>query len=198
MTQPDPGTAKTDVFDIANDQSGARVFRNTTEWTIKKSFFWNDYDIFDDHGEKIFEAESKHFTFLKKLTFKDLRGNCNEIGRIEQNFALFLQEYEIHIDGALYATMRQKLKLFLTEFSVEPAKNPENPITISSDWTGHNYEFHQNDILIATVHKHWFSWTATYSVTIMPEQDVVFILSCSVVVYQAVEKGHSDTKSKKG
>ncbi|KAI1716057.1 reduced folate carrier domain-containing protein [Ditylenchus destructor] len=187
----------TDVYNITSDQSGARLFKNTTEWTIKKSFFWRDFDIFDEHGEKIFEAETKLFAFLYKLTFKDLRENGDEIGRIEQNFALFHHEYEIYIDGALYATMSRKFTFFSRQFSVEPAKNQGNPITISSDWTRHNYEFHQNDILIATVHKHWFSWTNTYSVTIMPEQDVVFILSCCAVIDKVVEKESSDSESSK-
>lgn len=91
--------------------------------------------------------------------------------------------------------MEKKIAWFHNEFSVKFENKNRSPVEISSDFWEHNYEFRRNNKLIAKVHKHWFSWTNVYDVTIEPEEDVILIFSCCAVIDRLSDKSGSSSSS---
>jgi uncharacterized protein YxjI len=138
-------------------------------------------DVYLVHGQPLLGFE---------LSIQDLQGN--ELAKIHRKLLTFSPTYEIYRNGQLQAVVTKSLfSLFGCRFTID-VPGP-NDLEARGDLLDHEYTFVRGERLAATASKQWFSWTDTYGIDVMPDEDDVLILASSVVIEMASGggEGHS-------
>lgn len=139
----------------------------------------NDFSISDSNGREAFYVDGRAFSVGEKLSFQD--SNRHEVAFIRQRLLAWGPTYEITRDGQLVATVKKKLFTMLRHRFFVDVPGP-NDIEAKGDFFEHEYEFLQQDRLVAQVSKKWISLTDSYAININEGVDEVLILACAVVI----------------
>lgn len=154
----------------------------------QKIFSLSDkFYIKDEKENPRYYVESKIFSFGDKLKLFDLEGT--ELTYIEQKVLRFLPEYNIYKLGKLVATVKKELTFFRPKFNIE---SKYGDFTIEGDFFGHDFSILKNGKPVAFVSKKWFSFTDTYCVDIVADEDHPFILSLAIVLDQVLHDNHNN------
>lgn len=147
------------------------------QYYIKQQIFsWNDRFTVKDHfGNDIYFVEGAFFSWGKKLSMSDSFGN--EVLYIKQNIWNFLPNYSLFIGDEEIATVRKELSFFRPNYSIQ---GPNWDVD-GSVWA-HNYQILNNNELIATVSKEWFTWGDSYSLDIHDENHSLLALGIIIVI----------------
>lgn len=124
------------------------------QYYIKQQIFsWNDrFTVKDRFGNDIYFVEGAFFSWGKKLSMSDSFGN--EVLYIKQNIWNFRPNYSI--------------------------QGPNWDVD-GSVWA-HDYQILNNNELIATVSKEWFTWGDSYSLDIHDENHSLLALGIIIVI----------------
>ena len=153
----------------------------------QKLFSWgDDFVIKDETGQERFFVDGKAFSLGNQLSFQDPSGT--QVAYISQRLLSWGPTFEISRNGQTLATVHKDLfTFFKCSFSI--AGEGTNHLHAEVDFTGHDYIFTRDEQPVAQVSKQWFAFSDTYGVQIVPGQDDVLILACTVVIDLC---GHSD------
>jgi uncharacterized protein YxjI len=148
----------------------------------QKLLCWgDDFHIKNESGENIFFVDGRAFSIGKKLSFQDMNGN--ELAFIRQKLLAWGPTYEIYRNGELAAVVKKHLfTLFRCKFNVD-VPGPDD-IEATGNFLDREYRFERLERTIAEVSKRWFSWTDTYGVYFVDNEDDVLILASTVVIDQ--------------
>ncbi len=153
---------------------------------LMKQRLWSMADSFtiqNDAGEAVATVEGQVLSWGDKLRFLDVQGN--ELAEIKQVVMSWGPTYEIYRDGLLAAVVKKKLFTFMrTEFTVD-VPGPDD-LVAEGDFTDHEYFFLRHGSVVASVSKAWFSWSDTYGVELLANEDAVLILASTVVIDMAL------------
>ena len=139
----------------------------------------DDFTIRNADGEDVYYVDGKAFSFGDKLSFKDMRGN--ELAFIDQKLLSLGAQYEITRGGLTVAVVKKHLfTLFHARFTVD-VPGPDD-LEAKGDFLDHEYTFERSVREVARVSKKWFSFSDTYGVDIVEDEDDVLILASAVVI----------------
>jgi len=139
----------------------------------------NDFAITDPGGREVYYVDGRAFSLGDKLSFQD--ASRREVAFIRQRLLSWGPTYEVTRGGEVLATVKKKLfTLFKHRFFVD-VPGP-NDLEAKGDFFDHEYEFVQQDRVVATVSKRWISLTDSYGIDVAEGTDDVLILACAVVI----------------
>lgn len=146
----------------------------------QKLLAWgDDFTIRDENNRDCYFVDGKVFAIGDKLTIHDAQGR--EVGRIEQRLLSLGTKYDIYRGDRPMATVKKKrFTLFRDVFDVEDAAAGD--LDAEGDFFDLEYRFTRDGRTVASVSKHFFSFTDSYGVDIAPGEDDVLILACAVVI----------------
>jgi uncharacterized protein YxjI len=150
-------------------------------YLMKQKFFslGGAFFIKNDQGHDVFSVEGTPFTFGHQLTFRDMSGN--ELAFIRQKLLSWGPTYEIYKGGQLFAIVKKELFTFFKHVFMVDVPGPDDLIAEGDLW---EFEFtiSRGDRTVAVVSRKWFSWTDTYGVEMVDDEDPVLVLASAVVI----------------
>ncbi|GFN35251.1 LURP-one-related/scramblase family protein [Tepidimicrobium xylanilyticum] len=145
------------------------------------------FNIEDENGNPQYEVVGKIFSLGNKLYIYDLNGI--ELIYIEQQVFRLLPEYFIYKEGSLVAKVKQQLTFFKPKFHIESSYGS---FTIDGDIFHYSFNILKNGSPIAWINKKWISFSDTYSVEILDDEDQPLILALVIVLDQVFHDGDNN------
>lgn len=146
----------------------------------QKFLSWGeDFTIRDESGRDAFYVDGKALSLGHKLSFQDMEGR--ELLYLRQRLLSWGPTYELERDGVPVATVKKALfTLFNCRFTVD-VPGPDD-LEATGSFLEHEYTFERGGRAVASVSKHWVSFTDTYGVDIADGEDDILILASAVVI----------------
>ncbi len=155
----------------------------------QKIWSWgNRFVICDEAGAPVFQVIGKVFSWGDKLSFQDRSGA--ELAKIEQRLWKFIPQYEVMIADQPFAEIRQEWSWLKKRFTLD-VPGP-NDYTITGSFWEYEFDFERNGRTVAQVSRRFFSWSDTYGVNIIDDEDNLAIL-CTTIVIDLVCKAHASS-----
>ncbi|MEU4241836.1 LURP-one-related family protein [Actinoplanes sp. NPDC026619] len=148
-------------------------------YVIRERFFaiGDDFDVLDEHGNKVFRVDGKVFSVRGKLVIEDQSGQ--ELASVHRQLIALRATYEIRIGGEKAAEVRKKLFTpFREKFTID-VPGPDD-LTMKGDLLDHEYVIELDGREVAAVSKRWLTIRDTYAVQIAADVDPLLII-CSVL-----------------
>jgi len=153
------------------------------KYQIKQKIFslGDKFIIKDEFGNEKYYVQGKVISLGDKLTMFDMQQNV--LAYIEQELFRFLPTYNIYINGMHIARVRKEFTLFQSKFTIESSNGH---YTVQGDFFAHEFIIYNNNSVVATVSKKFFSFSDTYGVDVNDNEDQVFILALVIVIDQVL------------
>jgi uncharacterized protein YxjI len=148
-------------------------------FVIRERFFsiGDDFDVLDEHGNKVFHVDGKVLSVRNKVIVEDLSGA--EVASVHRHLVSVRPTYEITIGGETAAEVRKKLFTpFREKFTID-VPGPDD-LEMSGDLLDHEYVIERGGAEVAAVSKRWLTIRDTYAVRVGEGVDPLLIL-CSVL-----------------
>lgn len=145
---------------------------------MKQKFLtFGTFDIFDENKNAIFFVECPFAFFNRKLTVYDTQTN-QQVAFIHQRHGLFTCAYDVDVYGQFFATIQQKLSFWRTNFDID-----ELGWTIKGSVWDHDFTIYDdNDNVIAVIRKEYFTWSDTFEVDIVNDEDVLYVIATVLAI----------------
>jgi uncharacterized protein YxjI len=157
-------------------------------YVIRERFFsiGDDFDIVDDHGDKVFHVDGKVFSVRNKLVIEDLSGA--EVASVHRHLVALRPTYEVRIGGEKAAEVRKKKMFtpFREKFTID-VPGPDD-LEIKGNLLDHEYTIDRGGREVAAVSKRWLTISDTYAVQIAADQEPLLILGSVLAVDLALTR----------
>ena len=137
------------------------------------------FDIKNDQGQAVFQAEGKVFSFGHQLTLRDAGGE--EAAYIRQRLLTWGPTYEIYRGGQLFAVVKKKMFTFFKHVFTVDVPGPDDLVAEGDFWEL-EYAFSRSGQVVAVVSRKWFSWVDTYGVDVADGEDDVLVIASAIVI----------------
>jgi len=145
----------------------------------QKVWSWgNQFVIRNELDDPVYKVAGKVFSWGDSLSFQDTTGE--ELARIEQRLFKLMPQYEIRINGQLFAEVLQEWSWLKKRFTLD-VPGP-NDYTITGSFWEYEFTFERGGQTVAKVSKEFFALGDTYGVDIFDDENQLAILSTVVVV----------------
>jgi len=167
-------------------------------YVIREKFFsiGDDFDVLDEHGDKVFHVDGKVLSVRDKVVIEDLHGQ--ELASVHRHLVSLRPTYEIRIGGETAAEVKKKLFTpFREKFTID-VPGPDD-LEMRGDLLDHEYTIERGGDEVAAVSKRWLTIRDTYAVQIAAGQDPLLII-CSVLALDLAldrEEKKRDEKQRK-
>jgi uncharacterized protein YxjI len=144
-------------------------------YVIRERFFsiGDDFDIVDDHGDKVFHVDGKVFSVRNKVVIEDPSGA--EVASVHRHLVALRPTYEVRIGGEKAAEVRKKLFTpFREKFTID-VPGPDD-LEMKGNLLDHEYTVDRGGREVAAVSKRWLTIRDTYAVQIAADQEPLLIL----------------------
>jgi uncharacterized protein YxjI len=144
-------------------------------YVIRERFFsiGDDFDVLDEHGNKLLHVDGKVFSVRNKVVIEDLSGA--EVASVHRHLVALRPTYEIQIGGEKAAEVRKKLFTpFREKFTID-VPGPDD-LEMKGDLLDHEYTIELGGREVAAVSKRWLTIRDTYAVQIEADQDPLLII----------------------
>jgi uncharacterized protein YxjI len=155
-------------------------------YVIRERFFsiGDDFDVLDEHGNKVFHVDGKVFSARNKVVIEDLDGN--ELASVHRHLIALRATYEIRIGDEKAAEVRKKLFTpFRERFTID-VPGPDD-LEIKGDLLDHEYTIDRGGREVAAVSKRWLTMRDTYAVQVAADQDPLLIIAGVLAVDLALD-----------
>jgi uncharacterized protein YxjI len=158
-----------------------------TRYKLQRKLFsiGQDFWIENDRGESVFKIDGKALSIREKFVLEDQGGS--ELLSVEAKLLALQPTMKIERQGKVYATVTKALfTLFHQRYTIQV----EGAATYEAhgDITNHEYEVHNNGVLIAHISRQWFSLRDAYGVAVAPDLDNALILAAAVCIDEISER----------
>jgi uncharacterized protein YxjI len=156
-------------------------------YVIRERFFsiGDDFDVLDEHGDKVFHVDGKVLSLRGKVSIEDLDGN--ELALVHRHLVALRPTYEIRIGGEKAAEVRKKLFTpFRDKFTID-VPGPDD-LEMRGDLLNHEYTIERGGEEVAAVSKRWLTIRDTYAVRITAGQDPLLIIASVLALDLALER----------
>ena len=156
-------------------------------YVIRERFFsiGDDFDIVDDHGDKVFHVDGKVFSVRNKLVIEDPSGA--EVASVHRHLVSLRPTYEVRIGGEKAAEVRKKLFTpFREKFTID-VPGPDD-LEMKGDLIDHEYTIDRGGREVAAVSKRWLTIRDTYAVQIAADQEPLLILGSVLALDLALSR----------
>jgi uncharacterized protein YxjI len=140
----------------------------------------DDYEIENDHGERVFKLDGKALRIRKTILFKDMDGR--ELCKIQERMLHLRDSMEIEgPDGNRVAIVHKAMISPLRErWIVKMEDGPD--LHVQGNIVDHEYTIEGDGTKTAEVSKRWFRARDTYGVEVAPGQDDVLLLAIAAII----------------
>ena len=149
-----------------------------TDLYIKQHVFTigERFTVYGEDGSERFYVEGEVFSLPKTFHISDAAGN--EVAEISRRLFSFPVKYDVSADGC-DVTISKKITFIYPSYTVE-----ELGWRIEGEFLRHEYEITNEDGVVATVSKEWFTFGDAYRLRVMNDGDVLTAL-CALIVIDA-------------
>lgn len=148
----------------------------------------DNFKIEDQHGQTAYLVKGKIFSFSSSQTVFTPAGQ--QVLRIKRKYLSLLPACRIiHSDGSEWLVRKRFWSIIRSRFMVT---TPQGSLTMQGNFWQHEYQILQQDTVIATISKKWFSWSDTYAVEILKPEWTAQLLAAVIVIDRLQ---HSDRNS---
>ena len=144
-------------------------------YVIRERFFsiGDDFDVMDEHGNKVLHVDGKVFSVRNKLIIEDLAGT--ELASVHRHLVALRPTYEIRVGGEKAAEIRKKLFTpFHDRFTID-VPGP-NDLEMRGNLLEHEYTIERGGVEVAAVSKRWLTIRDTYAVQIAAGEEPLLII----------------------
>jgi uncharacterized protein YxjI len=148
-------------------------------YVIRERFFGfgDDFDVMDEHGNRVLHVDGKVLSVRDKLVIEDLSGQ--EVATVHRHLVSVRPTYEIRIGGEKAAEVRKKLFTpFRDKFTID-VPGPDD-LEMRGNLTEHEYTIELGGREVAAVSKRWLTIRDTYAVQIAADVEPLLII-CAVL-----------------
>ena len=156
-------------------------------YVIRERFFsiGDDFDVLDEHGDKIFHVDGKVLSLRDKVVIEDLDGT--EVASVHRHLVALRPTYEIRVGGEKAAEVRKKLFTpFRDKFTID-VPGPGD-LTMKGDLLDHEYVIERDGRDVAAVSKRWLTIRDTYAVQVEAGEDALLIIASVLALDLALER----------
>jgi len=164
-------------------------------YVIRERFFsfGDDFDVLDEHGNKVLHVDGKVFTVRDKVVIEDLNGD--EVASVHRQLVALRPTYEIRIGGEKAAEVRKKLFTpFRDKFTID-VPGPDD-LEMKGDLLDHEYVIEQDGREVAAVSKRWLTIRDTYAVQVAAGVDPLLIIGSVLALGLALDRDHQPADPK--
>ena len=158
-------------------------------YVIRERFFafGDDFDVLDEHGNKVLHVDGKVFTVRDKVVIEDLNGD--EVASVHRQLVALRPTYEIRIGGEKAAEVRKKLFTpFRDKFTID-VPGPDD-LDMKGDLLDHEYVIEQDGREVAAVSKRWLTIRDTYAVQVAAGVDPLLIIASVLALDLALDRAN--------
>jgi uncharacterized protein YxjI len=156
-------------------------------YVIRERFFsiGDDFDVLDEHGNKLLHVDGKVFSVRNKVVIEDLNGD--EVASVHRHLVALRPTYEIRIGGEKAAEVRKKLFTpFREKFTID-VPGPDD-LEMKGDLLDHEYTIDLGGTEVAAVSKRWLTIRDTYAVQIAADQEPLLIIGAVLALDLALAR----------
>jgi uncharacterized protein YxjI len=156
-------------------------------YVIRERFFsiGDDFDVLDEHGNKLLHVDGKVFSVRNKVVIEDLSGA--EVASVHRHLVALRPTYEIQIGGEKAAEVRKKLFTpFREKFTID-VPGPDD-LEMKGDLLDHEYTIELGGAEVAAVSKRWLTIRDTYAVQIAADQEPLLIIGAVLALDLALAR----------
>src|SRR4051812_33259288 len=156
-------------------------------YVIRERFFHigDDFDVLDEHNNKLFHVDGKVFSVRNKVVIEDLNGD--EVASVHRRLIALRPTYEIRIGGGAPAQVKKKLfPPFHDKFTID-VPGPDD-LEMKGDLLDHEYTISLGGDEVAAVSKRWLTVRETYAVQISEGIEPLLILGAVLALDLAMDK----------
>jgi uncharacterized protein YxjI len=164
-------------------------------YVIRERFFsfGDDFDVLDEHGNKVLHVDGKVLTVRDKVVIEDLNGD--EVASVHRQLVALRPTYEIRIGGEKAAEVRKKLFTpFRDKFTID-VPGPDD-LEMKGDLLDHEYVIEQDGREVAAVSKRWLTIRDTYAVQVAAGVDPLLIIGSVLALDLALDRDHQPADPK--
>jgi uncharacterized protein YxjI len=165
-------------------------------YVIRERFFsiGDDFDVMDEHGNKIFHVDGKVLSLRNKVVIEDLDGQ--ELASVHRHLVALRPTYEIRIGGEKAAEVRKKLFTpFRDKFTID-VPGPDD-LEMAGNLLDHEYTIERGGREVAAVSKRWLTIRDTYAVQVTADQDPLLIIGAVLALDLAMERAEDKKEDRK-
>jgi uncharacterized protein YxjI len=155
-------------------------------YVIRERFFsiGDDFDILDEHGNKVLHVDGKVFSVRNRVVIEDLSGA--EVASVHRHLVAMRPTYEIRIGGEKAAEVRKKLFTpFHDKFTID-VPGPDD-LEMRGELLDHEYTIEQGGREVAAVSKRWLTVRDTYAVQVATGQDPLLVIASVLALDLAMD-----------
>jgi uncharacterized protein YxjI len=155
-------------------------------YVIRERFFsiGDDFDILDEHGNKVLHVDGKVLSVRNKVVIEDLSGA--EVASVHRHLVAVRPTYEIRIGGEKAAEVRKKLFTpFHDKFTID-VPGPDD-LEMKGALLDHEYTIEQGGREVAAVSKRWLTVRDTYAVQVAAGQDPLLVIASVLALDLALD-----------
>jgi uncharacterized protein YxjI len=156
-------------------------------YVIRERFFsiGDDFDVLDEHGNKLFHVDGKVLSVRNKVVIEDLDGH--ELASVHRHLIALRPTYEIQIGGEKAAEVRKKLFTpFREKFTIDVPGDDD--LEMRGDLLDHEYTIELGGREVAAVSKRWLTIRDTYAVQVAAGQDPLLIIASVLALDLALDR----------
>jgi uncharacterized protein YxjI len=156
-------------------------------YVIRERFFHlgDDFDVMDEHNNKVFHVDGKVLSVRNKLVIEDLHGA--ELASVHRHLIALRPTYEIKIGGETAAEVKKKLFTpFREKFTID-VPGPDD-LEMRGNLLDHEYSIELGGDEVASVSKRWLTIRDTYAVKIAAGIEPLLIIASVLALDLALER----------
>ncbi len=146
----------------------------------------DSFTIRDQDDNDYFQVVGRVLSLGNKLSLQDMNGT--ELYFIEQKLLKLFAEYSILEHGQAVATCKQRFAFLGSKFDIT---SKYGNYAVDGRPMNYNYSITKNGRTVATIDKQFFSFSDTYGVEIVDDEDFAFILCLVIVIDQVVHNNNN-------
>lgn len=161
--------------------------KNRGMYVIREKFFsiGDDFDVLDEHGNKVFHVDGKVLSVRNKVVIEDPSGQ--EVATVHRHLVALRATYEIRIGGEKAAEVRKKLFTpFREKFTID-VPGPDD-LEMKGDLLDHEYVIERGGEEVAAVSKRWLTIRDTYAVQVAAGIEPLLIIGSVLALDLALDR----------
>ena len=150
------------------------------KYRIKQKIFslTDSFSIEDENGHNAYSVSGKLFSLSSSQTLSDATGTV--LLKIKRKYITIMPACRLlNNDGSEWLIKKKFWPFWTNRFTIS---TPEGMLEMSGNFWQHEYQIRQQDQLLASISKKWFSWSDSYGVDIYAPQWTAQLLAAVIVI----------------
>ena len=138
-------------------------------------FFRDRFTVFDEASNPAYYVEGELLSLTKKLHIYDQ--NHHEVALVKQQMITFLPKFSVEVNGVEVAEIVKEISFFRPKYHIRGLQ-----WDIVGNVFEHDYEIHDGNKTIVTIHKEWWSFSDAFVLDIEDKNQLIYALSVVLAI----------------